>query len=115
LHPGGGCTYFLTSTLGASNALRVLLDGATIDAIGALRAGLVNEVVDDPESAALELAQRWALLEPELARDIKRTVGLAASGDFDATLDFELGAQARSAQGPRVSEAVARRSATNRR
>src|SRR5919198_6562731 len=31
LHPGGGCTYFLTHLLGPQGALRLLLDGGSLD------------------------------------------------------------------------------------
>jgi enoyl-CoA hydratase len=108
LHPGGGCTYFLTQTLGRQRAMSLIMDGAVLDADEALRLGLVLEVADDPVAAALEVAGRWAQLEPALARDIKRAVGIAERGSFDETLDFESWAQASSARGPRVAEAIAR-------
>src|SRR5690349_19356457 len=72
LHPGGGCTYFLTRLLGPQGAMRLLLDGGSLDAEAALRGGLVSEIVDDPEAEALAMAARWAALNPELAQAIKR-------------------------------------------
>jgi enoyl-CoA hydratase len=108
LHPGGGCTYFLTQALGRQKALQLIMDGAVIDAVEAQRLGLVLDVVDDPLAAALEVAGRWAAVDPLLARDIKRAVGMAAGG-FDETLDFESWAQAASAaRSPQLLEAIAR-------
>jgi enoyl-CoA hydratase len=109
LAPGGGCSCFLTHTLGPQRALRVLLDGETLDARTALASGLVEEVVDDPETAALEMATRWAQLDPELARAIKCSVRLALTSGFDATLEFESWAQAVSAQKPQIQKIVEQR------
>lgn len=111
LHPGGGCSYFLTEALGAQRALRVLLDGGTIDARAALEGRLVDQVVDDPEAVALAMAARWAQLEPELSRAIKRSVRLAATAGLEASMEFESWAQAASAQKPRIRELVAERRA----
>jgi len=108
LHPGGGCTYFLTRALGRQRALALLLDGGVLDADEALRLGLVLEVVDDPLARAFETAQRWAAIAPSLARDMKRTVGMAESAGFDETLEFEAWAQAASTRSPLLAEAIAR-------
>jgi enoyl-CoA hydratase len=108
LHPGGGCTYFLTRTLGRQRAMSLILDGGTLDAEEALRVGLVLEVVDDPLGAAIERAAGWAAIDPALSRDIKRAVAIAEQGDFDATLDFESWAQAASTRNPLLAEAIAR-------
>jgi enoyl-CoA hydratase len=106
LHPGGGCTHFLTEQLGAQRALAVLLDGATLDAQECHRTGLVLEVVPDPLTAAVERAARYAGLDPELARDIKRAVRMAGVTDFETTLEFEAWSQAASAQKPDVARAI---------
>lgn len=108
LHPGGGCTYFLTQALGRQRALALIMDGGALDADEALRLGLVLQIADDPVAEALAIAQRWAGVDPRLARDVKRAVGLAEGGDFDATLDFEAWAQASSTRSPKLAEAIAR-------
>jgi enoyl-CoA hydratase len=108
LHPGGGCSYFLVQVLGRQRALAVLLDGATLTAAEAAAVQLVLEVVPDPLAAAVARATRYAELDPDLARDIKRAVQLAGSAGLPATLEFESWAQASSATGPQVREAVAR-------
>jgi len=109
LHPGGGCSYFLASALGPQRAMRVLLDGATLDARAAAAGGLVDEIVDDPESAALEIAARWARLDTKLARNIKKSLRLAVEKGFDAVLEFESWAQAETARGPGIQLVVAQR------
>lgn len=108
LHPGGGCTWFLVDALGPQKALALLLDGGALDGAEAVRQGLALELADDPVAAAHDKAARWAALDPALARDIKSAVGVARSGDFGATLEFESWAQASSATGPAIQEVVAR-------
>jgi enoyl-CoA hydratase len=108
LHPGGGCTYFLTQALGRQRALSLILDGGVLDADDALQLGLVLSVHDDPLAAALATAARWSEMDPALARDIKRAVGIAERGNFDETLDFESWAQAASTRSPLLAEAIAR-------
>jgi enoyl-CoA hydratase len=108
LHPGGGCTYFLTQALGRQRALSLIMDGGVVDADEALRLGLVRDVVDDPLATALETAERWAAVDPSLSRDIKRAVGIAERGGFEDTLDFESWAQAASTRSPLLAEAITR-------
>lgn len=108
LHPGGGCTHFLTQALGRQRAIALILDGGVLGADDALRLGLVLDVVEDPLTGAVERAVQWAAIDPALSRDIKRAVGIAENGDFDATLDFESWAQAASTRSPLLAEAIAR-------
>jgi enoyl-CoA hydratase len=109
LHPGGGCTYFLTRLLGPQGAMRLLLDGGSLDAAAALKGGLVSEIVDDPETEALAMAARWAKLDPDLAQAIKRSVRLAVDAGFTATVEHEAWAQAASAKRPEVQAVVEQR------
>lgn len=108
LHPGGGCTFFLVRAMGPQRALRVLLQGDTLDAEAALAGGLVDEIVDDPKPAALDLASRLAGLDPHLARDVKRAVGIAAEHGLEPSLEFESWAQASSATKPQIQRTVER-------
>jgi enoyl-CoA hydratase len=109
LHPGGGCTYFLVRAIGRSRALQTLLLGATLGADQAVEWGLAEGPEERPLEVAVELASRFADLEPELAASIKRGVGIATqTGDRDAVLEFESWAQAASASSPRLQEWVAR-------
>jgi enoyl-CoA hydratase len=108
IHPGGGCSYFLTQALGRQRALSLILDGDSLTAREAEALGLVLDVAEDPLAAALERARRWAALDPDLAADMKRAVGIAERSGFDETLDFEAWAQAASTRSPALREAVAR-------
>jgi enoyl-CoA hydratase len=108
IHPGGGCTYFLTHALGRQRALSLILDGGSVSADEALALGLVLEIVDDPLTTALDRARRWAALEPSLAQDMKRAVGIAERGGFEEALDFEAWAQAASTRSPALREAISR-------
>ncbi len=105
LHPGGGCTYFLTSALGPQRALSILLDGATLTGAEAVRIGLALSLHDDPLAEALSMARRFAAVPRELARDIKATVRLAEKG-LDASLGYETWAQAATATQPRIWETL---------
>lgn len=115
LHPGGGCSYFLTRALGPQRALRVLLDGETFDAAAALATGLVDRVTADPEKEALETAMRWARLDPHLSRGIKRSIQLALEAGFEASVEFESWAQAASARRPEIAQVVASHRAKRQR
>lgn len=108
LHPGGGCTWFLVDALGPQKALALLLDGGALDGAAAVREGLALELADDPLAAATAIAERWASVDAALVRDIKQAVGLARTGDFHSTLEFESWAQASSATGPKIQKAVDR-------
>jgi enoyl-CoA hydratase len=108
LHPGGGATWYLVDALGRGRALRVLLDGETLDAEALLRMGIVERLVEDPEAEALAIAARWCALDPDLARSIKHVVDEAAANGFAASVELESWAQARSAQRPQIQEAVER-------
>ncbi|MCO8170047.1 enoyl-CoA hydratase/isomerase family protein [Pseudomonas sp. 21LCFQ02] len=54
----------LPSLIGEAAALDIMLSARTFDADQALALGLVNEVVDDPHSRALELAAQLAAHDP---------------------------------------------------
>ncbi len=109
LHPGGGCTWFLVRALGRSRALRTLLLGDTLDAGRAVDWGLAEGPEDDPVAAGVDLARRFAAVEPELARHVKRAVDLAVTtDDLGAVLEYESWAQAASASSPQLQEWVER-------
>jgi enoyl-CoA hydratase len=106
LHPGGGCTYFLTQRMGAGRALRTILLGRTLGGEEALASGLADELAEDTLAAALTTAERIAVLEPSLARHMKQAVRTAVNDSFEATLELETWAQAASAMNPGVIEAI---------
>lgn len=103
LHPGGGCTWFLVQALGPSRALRTLLLGDAIDGEQAVAWGLAEGPAEDCVAAALDLAGRFAGVDPALARHIKRAVGVAVeTGSLRATMEYETWAQAASASSPQL-------------
>jgi enoyl-CoA hydratase len=106
LHPGGGCSYFLVEAIGRQKALRLLLEGGTMTGAEAVESGLAASLDADPLTAAIALAERAALLEPALARDVVHAVEIASSGALGAVLDFEAWAQAESTHNPRFREFV---------
>jgi enoyl-CoA hydratase len=108
LHPGGGCSYFLTRAAGRQRALSILLEGRTLDAETAIEYGLALELVDDPLARALEVAAELATRDADTLADIKRAVALAESDGFAATVEFEAWAQAASAKKPAIQETVER-------
>lgn len=74
--PGAGGTQRLPRAIGASNAMLMLLTGDRIDAVEALRIGLVSKVVPAAEllAAAQAIARRIAQNAPLAVRAVKRLV-----------------------------------------
>lgn len=107
LHPGGGCTSFLVDALGPPRALQLLLDGGTVRGPDAVAAGLAVAFDDDPKAVAEEMARRYADMDGELVRDIKRAVRTAERDGFEATVELESWAQASSATKPAIQEFLA--------
>lgn len=107
LHPGGGCTWFLVRALGRSRALQTLLLAEPLDAPTAVDWGLAEGVSDDPVADGIAMAERFAAVDPALARNIKRSVDLAVStDDLQAVLEYESWAQAASAASPELQQWV---------
>ncbi|GAA3989830.1 enoyl-CoA hydratase [Thermobifida alba] len=104
LHPGGGCSWFLTRRMGGHRALAAILGAERIDAEEAFRTGLATRLAEDPVAEALELAHRYAQRDPALVRDMKRAVRMAETAELDAVLEFESWAQASSVNSPRFQE-----------
>jgi 2-(1,2-epoxy-1,2-dihydrophenyl)acetyl-CoA isomerase len=90
LVPKGGGVFFLFNKLGASKTLELLLSGEDIDAIAALKLGLVNKVVpsDSLETFALETAQQFAQKPLRLISGVKRLLHFL-SKDLPVFLDLE--------------------------
>ncbi|OOL33058.1 enoyl-CoA hydratase [Rhodococcus rhodochrous] len=107
LHPGGGCSWFLTRLLGPSRAMATILGGETIGADEAYRLGLVAELAEDPEKRALELAECYSIRDLAMLEDMKRAVQLAREGDLSSVLEFESWAQASSVTKPAFQKFVA--------
>ncbi|MGK2853473.1 MAG: enoyl-CoA hydratase/isomerase family protein [Microbacteriaceae bacterium] len=76
--PSWGGTQRLTRTIGAAEALRMLLLCQPVSAARALEVGLVHEVVSDPASRCDELLAQWAARSP-LALEYAKEAVLAGS------------------------------------
>ncbi|MFB6219686.1 MAG: enoyl-CoA hydratase-related protein, partial [Halobacteriaceae archaeon] len=91
LMPGWGGTQRLRHIVGEGRAREIILTADRYDAETMADYGFVNEVADDPESRALELAAELAAGPPIAQRYTKRAF-LAGRGDTDAGLEVEAAA-----------------------
>ena len=108
LHPDWGGTYSLVRRVGLSKALELCWLGDMIDAVEALRIGLVNRVVPH---AALDdevgrLAARLAAAPQTSVRLIKRTLTAAAHRSLAECLEAEVDAVATCWETEDVAEGV---------
>jgi len=90
-----GATYYLPRLVGFGRACELLLTGAIIDARGAERIGLVNQVVphDELDGATAELAQKLAAGPPIALRLTKQALHGGLDKDIASEFDFETYAQ----------------------
>lgn len=86
----------LTQRIGAANTAAALYAGEIINADTALRLGIAQELVDDPQAHAADLAANYARRSPTLMAAIKKSVQIASDSDLATSLDFESWAQAES-------------------
>ncbi|ROO88036.1 enoyl-CoA hydratase/carnithine racemase [Actinocorallia herbida] len=90
---GAGANWRLPQLVGPSTARRMLFAGARLDAAGALRAGLVDELADD----GADLLERGRTLASAIAKRSWRALELtklALRSTRPATTTFDLAAQA---------------------
>lgn len=78
LLPGAGATQRLPRLIGLSRALEMMLTARQIDAREALHLGLIDRIVEDPESAAMDFAAEWLPYSRSAIKGI-----LAASNDSE--------------------------------
>lgn len=108
LHPGGGYTWMTQRILGPQGAAAATLFIDVLDAKEAERVGLVWRAVEDPVSAAIEMAARAAAAPRELAITTKRTLRVTANLDSQAdALEMEIRAQVASLDSPAFAERLA--------
>ena len=81
--PGAGGTQRLPELIGFGNAALLVLTGEPISGTEAHRMGLVQLLADDPVAAAIELAERLAIIGPTVLATAKRALaaGRVRSGD----------------------------------
>lgn len=78
--PSAGGTQSLTRAIGPHQATPLIATSVTIDAEEARRRGVIHDIVQDVEGAALDLAQRWSTADADVLRSARRA--LRASGDL---------------------------------
>jgi len=79
--PGHGLAvgaWALPGLVGRGRAMDLCLTMRWVEADEALHIGLVDRLVEDPETEALALAERFARLEPGAVRRVKAVVGLSS-------------------------------------
>ncbi|MFG1910202.1 enoyl-CoA hydratase/isomerase family protein [Kribbella sp. NPDC048928] len=93
---GGGVTALLAASVPAGDAAMMLLTGDPIDAVEALRIGLVSKIVaaDELLPAATELARRIASRPPVAAAAAKANLRAAWSMGLEAAIQYERELQA---------------------
>ena len=89
--PGAGGTQRLPRMVGGSDAMMMLLTGEPIDAVEALRLGLISRIVpaDDLVAQAQAIARRIADNAPLSVRAIKRLVRSGAAMPLSEALQLE--------------------------
>jgi enoyl-CoA hydratase/carnithine racemase len=76
--PSAGGSQTLSRLVGPDAALPFVLTGERADAGAALAMGIVHQVVPDVDAAALDMAMRWAALDPAALQAAKRALRAAA-------------------------------------
>lgn len=100
-------TFMLPRLVGFRKAMELVLIGPKLDALEAQRIGLINEVVVDVDTRALELAQQLAEAPTTAVGVAKSLLNRAAGMErLDTHLDAELAELARIANGPNFAEGI---------
>ena len=95
LSADSGASFLLPRLIGQGRASRMMLLGEKVDAVEALRIGMVDEVVSDGDllATAGTIAARLATGPTRAYGWIKASLNHGASADLDSTLAFENQAQ----------------------
>jgi len=91
LVPGGGGTQLLARRIGSGRAADLLLTGRKVDAVEAMRLGIVDRLADFPtaRSVAVDVATAIAANSPLAVRHAKRALQAGLGGPLAAGLDIE--------------------------
>jgi|SRR4030095_6735996 2-(1,2-epoxy-1,2-dihydrophenyl)acetyl-CoA isomerase len=97
LHADWGGTYFLPRLVTPTKACEMFFLGESIDAVEALRLGIVNRVVapEQLEAATLEFATRLRAAPPIALAAAKHAVYMSEAADLEEMLRYETEAQLR--------------------
>lgn len=93
LSPDCGMTYHLPRLVGQAKALELLYTSRDVFAEEALALGLGNELVEDPEARAFEVAAQLAQAAPLSLMWMKREVRHSYGAELQRQIEFEWSAQ----------------------
>ena len=82
LLPGAGATQRLPRLIGMSRALDMMLTARPVDAQEALHYGLIDRIVENPDTAAMEFAAQWVPFSRSAIKGI-----MAASSHCDLPIE----------------------------
>ncbi|WP_236683796.1 enoyl-CoA hydratase/isomerase family protein [Demequina flava] len=89
LTPDLGVSTLLTRAVGERRALEMLLTSRDLDASTAQDWGLINEIVDDPDARAAQIAQQWSTGASAALGHAARLVRASADRSFGESLRDE--------------------------
>lgn len=92
--PDNGLTYFLPRLVGESRAYELFFTGREVQAEEAVRIGLGNELVDDPDARAMELARELAAGPPLSILYSKRMIQYGRDHSLADLIEYERAAAA---------------------
>lgn len=92
LIPGGGATQRLPRLVGMGQAMRMVLTGDTLEAERARELGLVEDVAEDAEQEAVQVAARMARWSPVALRKAKQALREAWKRPLQEGLSREIDA-----------------------
>src|SRR5258705_9922748 len=97
LHPDWGGTYFLPRLVTPNKACEMFFLGEAMEAVEALRLGIVNQVVapEELEAATQQLAERLRTAPPIALAAAKQAVYMKEAASLDEMLRYETEAQIR--------------------
>ena len=97
LHPDWGGTFFLPRLVTPNKACEMFFLGEVIDAVEALRLGIVNQVVapEELETATMQLAERLRAAPPIALAAAKQAVYASDAASLEEMLRYETEAQLR--------------------
>ncbi len=97
LHPDWGGTFFLPRLVTPNQACEMFFLGKTIDAVEAVRLGIINRIVtpEELEPATLQLAEQLRAAPPIAVAAAKQAVYMSEKANLDEMLRYETEVQLR--------------------